>query len=226
MQPDSLSLTQRQRAVLDFIQSFVKQKGYPPSRREIEDAMGLSSASTSRCLQELDQHGSIRVDPNRPRGIRLPGPLEPAPSLRVPILGTISAGIPVMVPVSDFPFFQSNQVVEVSHSLLPPRLDTSRLFALQVRGHGLIGLSILDGDMAIFESLPRYKRSSPRTIRDGEIVVVRFPRLDQAALVRFHRQKDGYRLEPANPILEPLYVKKAGLEVEGRLVAVIRSFRQ
>src|SRR5574340_878100 len=84
----------RHARVLDFIRTYIKQKGYPPSRREIETATGLSSASTTRCLEELDAQGSIQVDHNRGRGLRLTGASAARPQLRIPLLGSIWTGVP------------------------------------------------------------------------------------------------------------------------------------
>jgi repressor LexA len=225
MEENNNPLSERQAAVLDLIRRSIKEKGYPPTRREIEEQVDISSVATSQTLEELEQMGYIEVDRNRARGLKLREPAPPRLSVRVPVLGDIHAGVPAASVVAEEHSFKSDQSVEIPSGLLSPKVQRTKLFALHVQGDGLIDVSIGDGDLVILEANGSRKRGSGHPREQGEIVAVRLPDRGEAVLTRLYREKDGYRLQPANRQLQPIHIAKGQeMEIDGKVVAVIRSF--
>jgi repressor LexA len=209
------SLSDKQLAILDVIQRSVSARGYPPSMREIGDAVGLSSlSSVTHQLGQLELSGYLRRDPNRPRAmevlIDLPGsssdePLEGAPSVgdavMVPLVGRIAAGIPITA---------DQQIDEVFP--LPRQLTgKGELFMLKVVGESMIDAAICDGDWVVVRQ--------QKTAENGDIVAAM---LDNEATVKVFRQRDGHTwLLPRNSNFEPILGDHA--EVLGKVVTVLRS---
>ena len=210
------SLSAKQVAILEVIQHSVSSRGYPPSMREIGDAVGLSSlSSVTHQLNQLELAGYLRRDPNRPRAlevlIELPGTRDRAPSAgepipvgdaaMVPLVGRIAAGIPITA---------EQQIDEVFP--LPRQLvGKGELFILKVVGESMIDAAICDGDWVVVRS--------QRTAENGEIVAAM---LDGEATVKVFRQRDGHTwLLPRNSAFEPIVGDQA--EVLGKVVAVLRA---
>jgi repressor LexA len=210
------SLSAKQVAILEAIQRSVSSRGYPPSMREIGDAVGLSSlSSVTHQLNQLELAGYLRRDPNRPRAlevlIELPGSGDRAPSdgepvpvgdaAMVPLVGRIAAGIPITA---------EQQIDEVFP--LPRQLvGKGELFILKVVGDSMIDAAICDGDWVVVRS--------QRTAENGEIVAAM---LDGEATVKVFRQRDGHTwLLPRNSAFEPILGDHA--EVLGKVVAVLRA---
>ncbi|WP_010534034.1 transcriptional repressor LexA [Brachybacterium squillarum] len=211
------SLTPRQRLVLETITAAIANRGYPPSMREIGEAVGLtSSSSVSHQLQALERKGYLRRDPKRPRAMEvvLPGEdgapdaelaaaddLSAGPSVPVPLVGRIAAGVPITA---------QEQVEDVF--TLPSRLvGSGELFLLQVVGDSMIDAAICDGDWVVVRSQP--------TAEKGEIVAAM---IDGEATVKTFAQRDGHIwLMPHNPSFTPILGDDA--EVLGKVVAVLRS---
>ena len=208
------SLSDKQLAILDFIQKSVTNRGYPPSMREIGDAVGLSSlSSVTHQLNQLELSGYLRRDPNRPRAlevlIELPNIEEDAPesttqvgdAVMVPLVGRIAAGIPITA---------DQQIDEVFP--LPRQLTgKGELFMLKVVGESMIDAAIMDGDWVVVRQ--------QKTAENGEIVAAM---LDNEATVKVFRQRDGHTwLLPQNSAFEPILGDYA--EVLGKVVAVLRS---
>jgi len=208
------SLSDKQLAILDVIQRSVSARGYPPSMREIGDAVGLSSlSSVTHQLGQLELSGYLRRDPNRPRAmevlIDLPGsteePSENAPSVgdavMVPLVGRIAAGIPITA---------EQQIDEVFP--LPRQLTgKGELFMLKVVGESMIDAAICDGDWVVVRQ--------QKTAENGDIVAAM---LDNEATVKVFRQRDGHTwLLPRNSNFEPILGDHA--EVLGKVVTVLRS---
>ncbi|MEP6479816.1 MAG: transcriptional repressor LexA [Rhodoglobus sp.] len=208
------SLSDKQLAILDMIQRSVATRGYPPSMREIGDAVGLSSlSSVTHQLGQLELSGYLRRDPNRPRAmevlIDLPStdeqPSEFAPSVgdavMVPLVGRIAAGIPITA---------EQQVDEVFP--LPRQLvGKGDMFMLKVVGESMIDAAICDGDWVVVRQ--------QNTAENGDIVAAM---LDSEATVKVFRQRDGHTwLLPRNSNFEPILGDYA--EVLGKVVAVLRS---
>ncbi|WP_291815529.1 transcriptional repressor LexA [Cellulomonas sp.] len=230
MDPDAApgdGLTTRQRLVLDTVRASVEQRGYPPSMREIGDAVGLTSpSSVKHQLTALERKGYLRRDPNRPRAIEVVQPDDaravgpwaartdrstlgpdtperdnaPAPSY-VPVVGRIAAGGPIL----------AEQVVEDVFPLPRQLVGEGELFLLKVAGDSMIDAAICDGDWVVVRRQP--------VAENGEIVAAM---IDGEATVKTFKRTDGHVwLLPHNPAYAP--IDGAGATVLGRVVSVLRS---
>lgn len=209
------TLSAKQLAILEVIRGSVASRGYPPSMREIGDAVGLSSlSSVTHQLNQLELAGYLRRDPNRPRALEVlidvPGAeprqsaVEPAPigdAAMVPLVGRIAAGVPIT----------AEQQVEEVFPLPRQLVGKGELFILKVVGDSMIDAAICDGDWVVVRSQP--------TAENGEIVAAM---LDGEATVKVFRQRDGHTwLLPRNTAFEPILGDEA--EVLGKVVAVLRT---
>ncbi|MFZ5943577.1 MAG: transcriptional repressor LexA [Bacillota bacterium] len=200
------NLSERQLEILNFIKSELRTKGYPPSVREIGDAVGLSSSSTVHGhLAQLEKKGFIRRDPTKPRAIEIKGSdddvLPAKQTVNVPILGQVAAGSPIL----------AEENIEDYLSLPWDMVRSDYVFALNVRGNSMINAGILDGDLVLVRQ--------QKTARNGEIIVALLG--DEATVKRFFLEKDCIRLQPENDALEPIYTKDA--QVVGKVIGVYRS---
>lgn len=215
------ALTPRQRLVLETIRASVEQRGYPPSMREIGEAVGLTSpSSVKHQLQVLEKKGYLRRDPNRPRAIEVvhpddsraaaplalgeehlaPDDAAPAPTY-VPLVGRIAAGGPIL----------AEQVVEDVFPLPRQLVGEGELFLLKVAGDSMVDAAICDGDWVVVRRQP--------VAENGEIVAAM---IDGEATVKTLSRRDGrVWLLPQNPAYEPIPGEEA--TVLGRVVAVLRS---
>ncbi len=206
------SLSDKQRAILEFVQRSVASRGYPPSMREIGDAVGLASlSSVTHQLGQLELSGYLRRDPNRPRALEvlidLPGSEEAETAIpvgdaaMVPLVGRIAAGIPIT----------ADQQVDEVFPLPRQLVGKGDLFMLKVVGESMIDAAICDGDWVVVRQ--------QRDAQNGEIVAAM---LDGEATVKVFRQRDGHTwLLPRNSAFEPILGDEA--EVLGKVVAVLRS---
>ena len=208
------SLSDKQLAILDMIQKSVATRGYPPSMREIGDAVGLSSlSSVTHQLNHLELSGYLRRDPNRPRAlevlIELPRIEDDAPesttqigdAVMVPLVGRIAAGIPIT----------ADQMIDEVFPLPRQLVGKGELFMLKVVGESMIDAAIMDGDWVVVRQ--------QKTAENGEIVAAM---LDNEATVKVFRQRDGHTwLLPQNSAFEPILGDYA--EILGKVVAVMRS---
>jgi repressor LexA len=205
-------LTKRQREVLDFICEFAEENGYPPTHEEIQFEAGLSSKSHVHFyLKALERAGYIERAPNIPRGIRLTRKFirgRFAGTIKVPFCGQIAAGEPVSF--SDI----GHETIELTRDIVRVR-DGEGLYALRVKGDSMIDALINDGDIVVMRH--------QQVAGNGEMVAVRLKDRDETTLKRFYREKDRVRLQPANPTMSPLYVHPASVEIQGKVVAVIRQ---
>ncbi|WP_294179266.1 transcriptional repressor LexA [uncultured Schumannella sp.] len=206
------SLSDKQRAILEFVQRSVASRGYPPSMREIGDAVGLASlSSVTHQLGQLELSGYLRRDPNRPRALEvlidLPGSEQAETTIpvgdaaMVPLVGRIAAGIPIT----------ADQQVDEVFPLPRQLVGKGDLFMLKVVGESMIDAAICDGDWVVVRQ--------QREAENGEIVAAM---LDGEATVKVFRQRDGHTwLLPRNSAFEPILGDEA--EVLGKVVAVLRS---
>lgn len=190
-------LTKSQQKVYDFLRKEAP-RGVPPTVREICAATGLRSTSTVHAhLKTLEKLGYITRDAGLNRSIRIEGSTTAA---QVPILGKVTAGIPILA-------------VEDIEGYIPfPQKEGKELFALHVSGLSMRDAGILDGDYVVAERTP--------TADDGEIVVAMID--DEATVKRLFREKEGVRLQPENPDFEPIYSDHASLL--GKVIAVMRYY--
>ncbi|MGH9224170.1 MAG: transcriptional repressor LexA [Acidimicrobiales bacterium] len=208
--PES-SLTPRQRGILDFIDTQMRDRGYPPSVREIGEAVGLTSTSTVHAhLNTLQKLGYLRRDPTKPRAIEVrydssSGTVaERRPARHIPLVGDVAAGTDVLA--------QEN-----IEELLPLPADFTgdgQLFMVRVRGESMIEAGILDGDYAVV----RVDESEPRK---GEIVVAGIPG-EEATVKTFTRKGGKVVLLPANAAYEPIELDPGDVQVFGKVVTILR----
>jgi repressor LexA len=207
-------LTTRQQEIWQFLAAYVDEHGYPPTVREIGDAVGLASPSTVHAhLANLERAGLLKRDPTKPRAIDLVGRRrEEAPSQQavatpmLPLVGQIAAGGPLL----------AEEAIE-EEIAVPEPLGRDADFLLRVKGESMIEAGILDGDIVVVR-----KQADART---GEIVVALVgddESTDEATVKTFHRERDGrIRLQPENAALEPLYPEH--VEILGKVTGVFRS---
>ena len=186
----------KQQRILEYLNEFIEENGYPPTVREICAAVGLKSTATvSYHLTELKRLGKIQSDAGKRRAISLP---EQARSGRIPIVGVVTAGYPIL----------ATENIEGS---LPWDGDGS-CFALRIKGDSMIGAGILDGDKVVVRPQPE--------AQNGEIVIAMIE--DEATCKRFHRDRAGIWLLPENPEYEPIDGTNA--VIIGKVKAVIREY--
>ncbi|MDX8360191.1 MULTISPECIES: transcriptional repressor LexA [Bacillaceae] len=202
-------LSKRQQDILDFIKQEVQSKGYPPSVREIGEAVGLASSSTVHGhLSRLESKGLIRRDPTKPRAIEILD-LDPADVIpknnvmNVPIIGKVTAGQPITAIENVEEYFP-----------LPDKLVSpdENVFMLEVMGDSMIEAGILDGDHVIVRQ--------QQTASNGDIVVA-MTEDDEATVKRFFKEKDYIRLQPENSTLEPIILRNVA--ILGKVIGVYRT---
>ena len=197
-------LTPKQAAILAVIKKNIKQKGYPPSVREIGQAVGLSSSSTVHgYLKKLEAKGYLRRDATKPRAMEVLDLTEEdkVDFINVPLLGRVAAGMPILA-------------VENREELFPlPTQFTGagEFFMLTIRGNSMIEAGILEGDMVVV------RRQSD--VNNGDIVVALIN--DEATVKRFFREKSRVRLQPANSQMEPIYTTE--LQILGKVIGLVRK---
>jgi repressor LexA len=189
-------LTERQRQILDFVTSYVDAHGYPPTVREIGEAVGLASPSTVHAhLANLERAGLLKRDPTKPRALELADRGRPEPVAddvhRLPLVGEIAAGGPLL----------AEENIE-DHLAVPETLarGDGEEFLLRVKGDSMINAGILDGDIVVVHRQP--------DARNGEIVVALAGQdegADEATVKRLYREAGRVRLQPENDALEPIY---------------------
>jgi repressor LexA len=204
-------LNPRQREILEFLRNHARNHAYPPTVREIGQAVGLSSSSTvQNHLNALEQKGHIRRDPTKSRTVEVVGeePVATATmrSFSVPLVGRVAAGGPIL----------AEENIE-DHIVLGPEIaGGDDAFALHVRGDSMIEAGIHDGDMVVVRP--------QRDANNGQIVVARIENEQtgehEVTVKRFFREAGRIRLQPENSALEPIYVRD--LHLEGVVVAVVR----
>jgi repressor LexA len=205
-------LTTRQQEIWQFLAEYVDAHGYPPTVREIGDAVGLASPSTVHAhLANLERAGLLKRDPTKPRAIELVGrrraePERTASIPTLPLVGSIAAGGPLL----------AEEAVE-DEIAVPEPLGRDADFLLRVKGDSMVDAGILDGDIVVVR-----KQSDAR---GGEIVVALVgddESADEATVKTFHRERDGrVRLQPENAALEPIYADH--VEILGKVTGVFRS---
>ena len=204
-------ISNRQQAILEFIKREVREKGYPPSVREIGEAVGLASSSTVHGhLDRLEKKGLIRRDPTKPRAIeilddeneeQLPFPLAVT---RVPVVGKVTAGAPIT----------ATENIEEYFPLPAHFTGDHEVFMLTVKGDSMIEAGIHDGDYVIVRQ--------QQTAENGDIVVA-MTEDDEATVKTFYKERDHIRLQPENPTMEPIRLKH--VTILGKVIGLFRSIR-
>lgn len=204
-------LSPKQQHIIDFIPHFVEDKGYPPTVRDIVVGCGFSSTSVvAYNLRALEKEGYIRRHPEVSRGIEL---LGGASKVRVPVIGQIAAGEPVPVPAPDsWDVTSSLETLEVPENLTHGR---DRVYALKVKGSSMVDALIDDGDIVLMQSVP--------VVENGEMAAVWLKAEKEATLKKVYAEPGRVRLQPANQQMSPLYADPDNVEIQGRVIAVIRK---
>lgn len=199
-------LTRRQGQILDFIRAEIHRRGFPPSVREIGEAVGLSSSSTVHShLAALEAKGLIRRDPSKPRALEVldyrdnDRAVDYGAVQAVPLVGSVAAGSPIL----------AAENIEATMPL-PAELAGESTFILRVKGESMIEAGILDGDFVVVRQQP--------TANNGDIVVAMLE--DEATVKRFFREADRIRLQPENSTMDPIYARD--VTVLGKVVALFR----
>jgi repressor LexA len=206
----SEQLTSRQRGILDVIETSMRERGYPPSVREIGESVGLTSPSTVHShLASLERMGYLKRDPTKPRAMEVrfdPSSgvaIERRPVRHVPLVGDVAAGTDVL----------AHENVEELFPLPEDFTGSGELFMLRVRGDSMIDLGILDGDFVVAKA--------QTTAHNGEIVVAGIPG-EEATVKTFQRSGNSITLLPANQRLSPLVFDADQVQIFGRVVTVMR----
>ncbi|MCI9069893.1 transcriptional repressor LexA [Clostridium sp.] len=194
----------KQNEIYEFLKTYTDNKGYPPSVREICEAVGLKSTSSVHGhLKRLESKGLIKRDPTKPRALEIKDDSIKKEIINVPIIGKVTAGLPIL----------ANENIE---DVFPIPLDyishNQELFILNISGDSMINAGIFDGDLAIIEKC--------KTAKNGEIVVVLIE--NEATIKRFYKEKNHIRLQPENDNMEAIIVNNCKLL--GRLVGLFRSY--
>lgn len=204
-------LSDRQRQILDLIRDTVSRRGYPPSVREIGDAIGLSSPSTVHShLSSLVDHGYLRRDPSKPRAIEVvdtgrPDDLRRAQVRDVPLVGRIAAGTPIL----------AEEDIEEIFPLPTELVGNDPVFMLRVRGDSMIDVGIFDDDLVVIRRQP--------DANDGDLVAALIDG-EEATVKRLRREAGRVVLIPENRAYEPMTFED-GVEILGRVIAVLRTVR-
>ncbi len=208
------TLSRRQQAILQFIERFLDENDYPPTIRDIQSELGISSTSVvDYNLKALEARGLIRRNSKISRGIELVNRgVSRRNVVAIPVIGQIAAGLPIPVP-GDLEGSDATESVELGASLVPN--SGQGLFALRVKGHSMIDALINDGDVVVLKQ--------QETCENGETVAVWLKDERETTLKRFYLEGDRVRLQPANTSMAPIYTAADNVEVQGRLVTVLRS---
>jgi repressor LexA len=202
-------LTARQQEILDYIKQEVHNKGYPPSVREIGEAVGLSSSSSVHAhLEKLEELGYLRRDPTKPRAIEvltdnLPfGSFDGTHNLRyVPVVGAVTAGAPIL----------AEQNIQEYYPLPKDFSKSEEVYMLKVQGDSMINAGIFDGDMVVVNKEP--------VAKNGDIVVALLG--DEATVKRFYKETTHVRLQPENEKYEPIL--SPDVQILGKVIGLIRK---
>lgn len=204
-------VSQRQLAILEFIKNEVKSKGYPPSVREIGEAVGLASSSTVHGhLDRLEKKGFIRRDPTKPRAIEIlvdddrPKGAEnfPVSFTHVPLIGKVTAGVPIT----------ATENIEDYFPLPNHYVKDDKVFMLSVAGDSMIEVGIHNGDYVIVRQ--------QQTANNGEVVVA-MTEDDEATVKTFYKEKDHIRLQPENSTMEPIRLRN--VTILGKVIGLFRN---
>lgn len=203
-------LTGKRREILDFIASQIRDRGYPPSVREIGEAVGLTSSSTVHThLTTLQRQGFLRRDPTKPRAIEVRydamsgAPIERRPARHVPLLGEVAAGTDVLA--------QEN--VEELLPLPEDFTGDGQIFMLKVRGRSMIDAGIIDGDYVVVRQ--------QEDANKGDVVVAGIPG-EEATVKTYGRKGSKIVLQPSNSEMQPMVFDPADVQIYGKVVSVIR----
>ena len=200
-------ITPKQQEILEFIKESILNRGYPPAVREICEAVHLKSTSSVHShLETMEKNGYIRRDPTKPRAIEIIDDnfnLTRRELVNVPIVGTVTAGEPIL----------AVENIEGYFPISPEFLKNKQTFMLKVKGESMINVGIFSGDYILVEESP--------TASDGEIVVALVE--DSVTVKRFYKEDGYFRLQPENDAMEPIIADQ--VDIQGKVVGLFRLMR-
>jgi repressor LexA len=201
-----MSLTKRQRQILDYVESFIEAYGYSPSFEEIAEHFGYSSLATvHEHLSNLEQKGFLRKNYNKSRSLEVVRAEMGVLAVELPLLGSVAAGLPIEA-------IREEDTVSVPHDMV----RSGNNYVLRVKGNSMVDEQIRDGDYIIV--------NSRQTADNGEMVVALVGG-DSATVKKFYRERDGrIRLQPANPTMQPMFFQPEEVQIQGIVVGVIRKY--
>ncbi|MDD5509323.1 MAG: transcriptional repressor LexA [Dehalococcoidales bacterium] len=208
-------LSSKPQQIIDFIYRFVEDRGYPPTIRDIASGCAISSTSVVKYnLDILERNGYIRRHGEIARGIGLVAHSTHFKyRLLVPVIGQIAAGKPIPVPTSDtWDTAAFAETIEVTRDLTRGR---DGIYALRVRGWSMVDALVSDGDIVLMEYV--------NAVDNGEVAAIWLKAEREATLKKFYSEAGKIRLQPANTRMKPIYVEPDNVEVQGRVIAVIRQ---
>lgn len=201
-------LGEKQQMILDFMKQVILDRGYPPSVREIGEAVGLKSTSTVHGhLERLERKGIIRRDPTKPRAIEILDDefnVQRRDMVSVPIVGRVAAGEPLLA-------------VENVEEYFPLPVDyapNGQLFMLRVKGDSMINVGIFEDDLIIVQK--------QQTATNGDTVVALIE--DSVTVKTYYRESDHIRLQPENDLLEPIRIYDDNVEIVGKVISLFRQY--
>ncbi len=215
-----MALSERQQQIYNFMTRFSQEKGRPPTIREIGKAVGISSTSVVNYnLNILERAGLIAREKQVSRGLRVTGGngkthIPEGGFVQIPLLGRIVAGKPVPIPEPGSSGFEGESVT-LTRDLVP---DADNLYALHVKGESMIDASIHDGDIVVM----RHQQIA----QNGDLVAVWLKDDHSTTLKRYYREARKVRLQPANPTFEPIFKDPKDVEIQGKVVLVIRQLER
>lgn len=216
-------LSKRQESILEYTWNYIQDSGRPPTIREIGQAVKISSTSVVNYnLTKLVEKGYMARDAEVARGLRMTdkaaelyGQITTALNnmVRVRLVGSIAAGEPIDFVNESFDVFDEEDAVELSTSMLPGKAND--LFALRVSGNSMIDAMVNDGDIVIMRQQTE--------ARNGDMVAVWLTNSDTTTLKYFYNEGEQVRLQPANPTMDPLFVPSSEVQVQGKVMMVLRQ---
>jgi len=210
-----MTLSAKQQKINNFISRFFADRHYPPTVRDIVTACGISSTSVVNYnLKILESKGYIRRHPEVARGIELLTPSSaPGHRLLVPIIGQIAAGEPIPVPAPDtWDVTASSEMLEVTEDLTR---GSEGVYALRVKGLSMVDALINDGDIVLMQYV--------NVVENGETAAIWLKEEKEVTLKKIYTEPGRVRLQPANSHMQPMYVEPDNVEIQGRVIAVIRQ---
>jgi repressor LexA len=208
-------LSDKQRRIINYIERFLLEKGYPPSIRDIQAGCKISSTSVvDYNLNILENRGLLQRHSDVSRGIKLLNRETAEETMvSVPIIGLIAAGEPIPVPAPD-----TWDVTAASETMSVPReltRDREGVYALRVKGMSMVDALINDGDVVLMQHI--------NTVENGEMAAVWLIEEKEATLKKVYQESRNIRLQPANEQMQPIYADPGNVEIQGRVIAVIRQ---
>jgi len=200
-----MHVSHKQKEMLAFIENFVGENGYPPTHEEIRTGLNISTKSlVNYHLEALESAALLSRSPNTPRGIRLMSEREP---FSVPLAGNLTTS-----PLANSNDINEQAVIELTCDIVS---NTRNLYAFKVQGDSMLDALVNDGDIVIIQRQNQAK--------NGDLVAVRLLEQNRTTLKHYYRENGHVRLQPANPTLKPVLVKPNAVQVEGKVMAIVRQ---